>query len=152
MLVLNRRSNMANKTIAMSRIRQIIRLYTQGTSKKKISVLTASSRNTAKKNINQFLQGRLTYADIEGMSDHALDLLFSVEPPPPKDERFEELQLLLPGIEKQMKRKGMNITLQWEQYQAIHPKGYAVAQFYKHYRNFTERTHPAMHIEHKAGD
>jgi hypothetical protein len=46
MLVLNRRSIMANKTIDMSRIRQILRLYTQGTSKKKISVLTASSRNT----------------------------------------------------------------------------------------------------------
>ena len=152
MLVLNRRSIMANKAIAMSRIRQIIRLYTQSTSKKKISVLTASSRNTVKKYINKFIQERLTYEDIEAMSDYALDLLFSVEPPPPKDLRYEELQLLLPGIEKQMKRKGMNITLQWEKYQASHPNCYAVAQFYKHYRNFTERTHPAMHIEHKAGD
>ena len=116
MLVLNRRSIMANKTIDMSRIRQIIRLYTQGTSKKKISVLTASSRNTVTKYISKFIQDRLTYESIEAMSDYALDLLFSVEPPPHKDERYEELQLLLPGIEKQMKRKGMNITLQWEQY------------------------------------
>ena len=30
------------------------------------------------------------------MSDYALDLLFSVEPPPPKDGRYEELMLLLP--------------------------------------------------------
>ncbi len=34
-------SPMANKTILMSRIRQIIRLYTQGQSNKKISELTA---------------------------------------------------------------------------------------------------------------
>ena len=152
MLVLNRQSIMANKTIDMSRIRQIIRLYTQGTSKKKISTLTASSRNTVKKYIGKFIQERLTYEDVEAMSDYALDLLFSVEPPPPKDERYEELQRLLPGIEKQMKRKGMNITLQWEQYQSTHPNGYAAAQFYKHYRNFTGRTHPVMHMEHKAGD
>jgi transposase len=143
---------MANKTIDMSRIRQIIRLYTQGTSKKQISVLTSSSRNTVKKYISKFIQERLTYEGIEGMSDYALDLLFSVEPPPSKDERYEELQLLLPGIEKQMKRKGMNITLQWEQYLVAHPNGYGVAQFYKHYRDFTGRTHPVMHIEHKAGE
>src|SRR5271169_638421 len=140
-------SIMANRTILMSRIRQIIRLYTQGTSKKKISVLTASSRNTVKKYIIKFTQDRLTYDMIEAMSDHALALLFGAEPPLPKDERFEELQLLLPDIEKQMKRKGMNITLQWEQYQAIYPDGYGIAQFYNHYRNFTGRIHPAMHME-----
>src|ERR1017187_8962729 len=100
MLVLNRHSIMANKTIDMSRIRQIIRLYTQGTSKKKISVLTASSRNTVKKYISKFIKERLTYEGIEGMSDYALDLLFSTEPPAPRDERYEELQLLFPGIEK----------------------------------------------------
>jgi hypothetical protein len=71
----------------------------------------------------------LTYEIIEAMSDYALDLLFSVEPPPSKDERYEELQLLLPGIEKQMKRKGMNINLQWEQYLAAHPSGYGVPSF-----------------------
>ena len=143
---------MANRTILMSRIRQIIRLYVQGTSKKQISILTASSRNTVKKYIIKFTGDRLTYEMIETMSDHALELLFGAEPQPPKDERLEELQLLLPDVEKQMKRKGMNLTIQWEQYQANHPGGYGIAQFYKHYRNFTGRIHPAMHMEHKAGD
>ncbi len=152
MLALNQWSIMANRTILMSRIRQIIRLYTQGISKKKISLLTASSRNTVKKYIIKFVRDRLTYDMIEAMNDHSLELLFGAEPPPPKDSRFEELQLLLPEIEKQMKRKGMNITLQWERYRAVHPGGYSVAQFYKHYRIFTGRVHPVMHMEHKAGD
>jgi transposase len=152
MLVFNQRSVMANRTILMSRIRQILRLYVQGSSKKKISVLTASSRNTVKKYIIKFIQDRLTYDMIEAMSDHALALLFGGEPLPPKDERFEQLQLLLPDIEKQLKRKGMTLTLLWEQYLAVHPQGYCIAQFYKHYRDFTGRIHPAMHMEHKAGD
>lgn len=61
---------MANKTIRMSRIRHILRLFVQGKSKKQISELTASSRNTIRKYIHKFIQERITYEDIEQMSDH----------------------------------------------------------------------------------
>ena len=66
---------MANKTILMSRIRQILRLHTQGTSIKKISELTASSRDTVKKYIHKLIQQRLTYDVIAEMNDHDLELL-----------------------------------------------------------------------------
>jgi len=56
---------MANKTILMSRIRQILRLYTQGQSNKKISELTCSSRNTVKKYIHKFIHEHLTYDAIK---------------------------------------------------------------------------------------
>jgi transposase len=143
---------MANKTILMSRIRQILRLYTQGQSNKKISELTCSSRNTVKKYIHKFIHEHLTYDLISAMSDHELDQLFGYTEPAVKDARFEQLQSLLPDMEKQMKRKGMTITLIWEQYRSLHPKGYAITQFYKYYRHFTKRAQPVMHIEHKAGD
>jgi DNA-binding NarL/FixJ family response regulator len=64
---------MANKTILMSRIRQILRLYTQGQSNKKIRELTCSSRNTVKKYIHKFIHEHLTYDLISAMSDHELD-------------------------------------------------------------------------------
>ena len=102
---------MANKTILMTRIRQILRLYTQGKSKKQISQLTTSSRNTVKKYIHKFILEHLTYDVVNEMSDHDLDLLFGYTEPAVKDERFEQLQSLLPDMEKQMKRKGMTITL-----------------------------------------
>ena len=143
---------MANKTILMSRIRQILRLYTQGQSNKKISELTCCSRNTVKKYIHKFIHEHLTYDLISAMSDHELDLLFGYTEPTVKDERFEQLQSLLPGIEKQMKRKGMTITLLWQQYRTIYPHGYAVTQFYKYYRHYAKRVQPVMHLEHKAGD
>src|SRR3954454_13200722 len=143
---------MANKTILMSRIRQILRLYTQGQSNKKISELTASSRNTVKKYIHKFIHEHLTYDTISRMSDHELDLLFGYTEPAVRDKRFEQLQSLLPEMEKQMKRKGMTITLIWEQYRVTYPAGYAITQFYKYYRHFINRAQPVMHIEHKAGD
>jgi len=40
---------MANKKTDMSKLRQMLRLYTQGESKLKISELTGVSRNTLKK-------------------------------------------------------------------------------------------------------
>jgi hypothetical protein len=91
---------MANKTILMSRIRGILRLYTQGQSRKKISELTCSSRNTVKKYIHKFIHEHLTYDAISVMSDHELDLFFGYTEPSVKDKRFEQLQSLLPDMEK----------------------------------------------------
>ncbi|MFI4963504.1 MAG: IS21 family transposase, partial [Legionellales bacterium] len=136
----------------MSKIRQIFRLYAQGRSKKQISVLTGCSRNTVKKYLYKFIENRLTYTEIDQMSDHDLEQLFCPEGLPKQDERFEQLQRLLPEIEKQMKRKGVTIGMIWQQYRDQHPDGYAVAQFYRHYRDFIKCGKPVMHMEHKAGD
>jgi hypothetical protein len=152
MLEVKTTSAMANKTILMSRIRQILRLYTQGASKKKISELTASSRNTVKKYIQKFHKERLTFEQMGEMTDHDLEQLFGYTEPVVKDDRFEQLQALLPDMEKQLKRKGMTILLLFEQYKKDYPGGYAITQFYKYFRYYVKRAQPVMHLEHKAGD
>lgn len=144
--------HMANKTILMSRIRQILRFHTQGKSKKEISKLTSSSRNTIKKYIHKFIREHLTYEQIAQMTDHQLELLFGQIEPSPKDKRFDELQALLPQVEKRLKQKGMTLQLLWQQYRKDHPAGYNTTQFYKYYREYVRCTRPTMHIEHKAGD
>ena len=136
----------------MSRIRQIIRFYTQGKSKKEISKLTSSSRNTIKKYVHKFIREHLTYEQITHMTDHQLELLFGQVEFAPKDKRFDELQALLPQIEKRLKQKGMTLQLSWQQYKKDYPAGYNTTQFYKYYREYVRRTQPSMHIEHKAGD
>ena len=79
---------MANKTILMSRIRQIFRLHAQGRSKKQISILTGSSRNTVKKYLIKFIEKRLTYRELDQMSDHELEQIFCPSEPAVKEERF----------------------------------------------------------------
>ena len=145
-------SAMANKTILMSSIRQILRLYTEGTSKKKISELTGSSRNTVKKYIQKFHREHLTFKQIREMTDHDLEQLFGSVAPVIKDVRFEELQALLPQMEKQLKRKGMTILLLFDAYKKQCPNGYGITQFYKYFRYHLKRVQPSMHLEHKAGD
>src|SRR5580693_3917058 len=94
---LNSNSKMANKIILMTKLRQILRLFAQGESKRKISERTGISRNTLKKYILEYLEKRLTIEVINEMSDHALEAVFGTMVEPVKDSRYEELQLLLPN-------------------------------------------------------
>ncbi len=144
---------MANKTILMIKIRQIFRFYTQGKSKREISALTATSRNTVRKYIAQFLRQNLTSDALALMSDQQVAEVFGqVEAPKPDPPRFERLQQLLPDIDKQLKKKGATLTRIWRQYKVDDPDGYEHTQFYRYFKAYTNRVKPVMHIEHKAGD
>jgi transposase len=143
---------MANKTIQMSKVRQILKLYTQGQSKNQISLLTGASRNTIKKYLRKFAREQLTFEIVNAMTDHELNSLFGAVEEVKPDNRYVALVKLLPDIEKQMKRKGMTLQKVWEQYRAQQPDGYAITQFYKYYKRYNKSANPAMHMEHKAGD
>ncbi|MDE1190945.1 MAG: hypothetical protein PW786_02240 [Arachidicoccus sp.] len=59
--------------------------------------MTATSRNTVKKYIERFRELRLTLTDINSMDDYGLSQLFTPqEQAPPADERYLDLQSLLP--------------------------------------------------------
>lgn len=143
---------MANKTILMSSIRLLLRLYAQGKGKKQISALTGIARNTVKKYLHRFSALKLTYADIDALSDQQLDQLLTPPAPPVKDERYEQLQQLLPQIEKGLKRKGMTRLGLWQAYRGEQPDGYGYSRFNEHLRIYMGRSHPVMHLEHKAGE
>jgi transposase len=143
---------MANKAILMSKIRQILRLYVQGTGKKQISAITGVARNTIKKYLQKFISLKITYADIEAMDDHQLDTLFTPQQQAPVDDRYEQMQQLLPEITKQLKRKGVTRIQLWEAYVQQYPDGYGRSRFNKFIQDYAGRTNPVMHIEHKAGD
>src|SRR5690349_15301800 len=125
---------MANKTILMSRIRQLLRLYAQGKGKKQISMLTGIARNTVKKYLQLFTTLKLTYADVDALSDYELDQLFTPPPPTTKDERYEQLQQLLPCIEKQLKHKGVTRLQLWKAYRQQYADGYGYSRFNEHLR------------------
>ncbi|MGC4034585.1 MAG: IS21 family transposase [Chitinophagaceae bacterium] len=136
----------------MSKIRQILRLFTQGTSKKQISIQTAIARNTVKKYISKFLKLRLTGEDISKMNDQQLDEIFGAPGIVPKSSRYNEFQKLLPSIEKELKRKGVTLAAVWKQYIEAHPDGYRQTSFFEYYRKYVNKGQSVMHINHKAGD
>ncbi len=125
---------MANKTIHMTKVRQILRLHSEGSGSKEIYRLTGVSRNTVKRYIQQFTIEELIIPDVDLLSDYELDMRFAKLTDIRADPRLEHLQTLLPAIEKRLKRPGMTLTKSWEQYQTEHLPGYGHTQFYRHYR------------------
>ena len=67
---------MANNQIEMRKIKKIFKLYTEGVSKRKISLQLHLSRNTVTKYISFLKHYKLTYEEIMAMSIEELHRLF----------------------------------------------------------------------------
>ena len=143
---------MANKKTDMSKLRQMLRLHSQGESKLKISRLTGVSRNTLKKYLKIYARLHLNAGLLEGKSDHELDHLFGENLLPEPNEKYKTLEPYFPKMEKELKKRGMTRQILWERYITDHPDGYKPSQFKYHYQMWLRRSNPVMHIEHVAGD
>jgi transposase len=140
-----------NKT-PMSKIRQALRLYTQGKSKMFIKEHTGLSRNTVKKYINLFIESKQSFGEVNKLTDRDLDELFGNSPKIEPPEKLKQLIECFPAISKELKRKGVTLEIVWNGYYQTHEEGYRFTQFCKHYNNWKRQVNPVMHIEHKVGD
>lgn len=145
---------MANKAISMSKIRQILRLHSQGKSNLAIYRLTGVSRNTLKKYIKDYKTLNLNMVEIEELSDYDLNELFTQFKP--NQEKLSDKARLLyaqfPEIDKQLRKKGITLQMMWEAYYQKHPDGLKSSQFGYHYALWKQQVNPVMHMDHKAGD
>jgi len=143
---------MANSTISMSKIRQILRMYSQGRSKLWIAEQTGVSRNTAKKYMATFDASGLTFEQINSLNDKELDDFFGTVKQQPPQDRLLNLQRCFPQIDKELKRTGVTRHMLWEAYKREFPEGFAYTQFCFHLTKWKARVNPVMHQDHKAGD
>jgi transposase len=143
---------MANKTISMIKIRQILRLHTQGHSKLKIAMQTGVARNTLKKYLAAFTASGLSFEQINVLSDKDLEDMFVKPEDKPLNEKLQTLFSLFPGIDKELKKKGVTRQMLWQQYRQGNPNGLGLSQFKQYYAQWKAQVNPTMHMEHKAGD
>ena len=142
---------MSNHLTHMKKVRLIIRLYTEGVSKKTISEKSGCSRNTVKKYIRQFIALEMAFEELNKLNNTSLEELFKSEGPP-SNEKLETLRGYFPEMEKALKRKGVTREHQWQKYISEHPDGYRLSMFKVHYNRWRKQSTGVMHIEHKAGD
>jgi len=145
---------MANKSISMSKIRQILRLHSQGESNLEIYRLTSVSRNTLKKYIRDYKLLNLDPSEIEKLSDQDLDDLFAQFKPHRlhMSDKGRQLFALFPEIDKQLRKKGVTLHMMWQQYHAQYPDGLKTSMFGYYYNTWKRQVNPVMHFDHKAGD
>ena len=144
--------SMANKLIAMSKLRQVLKLHCQGQNKLQVSTLTGLSRNTVKKYLQIFGGLKTTWEDVSRLTDKDLDELFNQEPEPFMDQRLLPLHDFLKSQEKRLKQRGVTVVRLWEEYHGKFPDGFKMTSFYRHFNLWRRRSAPSMHMEHKAGD
>ena len=113
----------------MTKIRSILRLYTQGVSKKTISEKAGATRNTVKKYIRHYIAMNIPLEELDQMSDTELEQLFSIKEQNEPQKRMNDLLDIFPEIEKALKRKGVTKESVWRKYFEAHPDGYRETQF-----------------------
>ena len=102
---------MANKSISMSKVRQIIKLYAQHMGKKKIGERLGMSKHTVKLYTDQFQALKILKEDLLKLSDFELNELFH----PPKEtlinnqlkQLYDFFPAMISGISKQLVAPGV---------------------------------------------
>lgn len=143
---------MANNLISMSKLRNILKMYSDGHSKKHIAQLHATSRNTVRRHIKRFEDLSISPEELSRFSDQELEALFRQDEPVVPQTKLSQLHKFFEHAEKQLKRRGMTLLKLWQQYTESYPQGYKQTSFYHHYSLWKKRSHPSMHMSHKAGD
>jgi transposase len=143
---------MANKSISMSKVRQVIKLHSQGIGKKKIGLRLGMSKNTVKLYVELIYQLKKTNNELCALTDFELNKLFH----PPEEiflnARVKQLYDFFPIMEKNLRRRGMTVSRQYKDFKAAHPECLAETSFYFYYNRWRKKVSPTMHIEHKVGD
>ena len=145
---------MSGKPIEMSKLRKVIRLYTQGKSKSFISSYLSLSRNTVKKYLKRFTELKLSIDIIDEMDDVKLDELFVKYTLDKISPELTALHSFFPYAEKQLKKVGVTKQLLWEEYKGRFPDGVQSTQFSVHFNKWLQHNtlKPLMRMTHKAGD
>jgi hypothetical protein len=115
---------MANKTTSMSKVRQIIKLYTQQMGKKKIGERLGMSKHTVKHYVDFFRSLKIPKEELFKLSDFDLNKLFH----PPKEtllnDQLKQLYDFFPVMAIQLRRRGMTVKKQFLEYKALYPQSY----------------------------
>jgi transposase len=136
----------------MLNIRHILRLYTQNQTMSEIMVQTGIHRPILQKIIADFKTNKLSFTEINELSDKDLEELFKNPLENQHSEKLKILYGLFPEIDGELKRKGVTKGLLWEEYKKKHPDGAGRSAFLFHFSQWKARKTPSMRQQHKAGD
>ncbi len=146
---------MANKTIEMYKIRQLIRLSLEGRGSKYISASIGISRNTVKKYLALLRGSGYDSTQLSAISDEQLLSLLGVAQRPQwsPSERSKALEPLLADYVRQLRKdRGVTKWMLYEQYKQLHPNGYKSSRFMDYLNIYMGKIRPSLRVIHKAGD
>lgn len=151
-LLLRNGEQMANKPIAMSKLKILIRLYSESASKSKIARSTGLSRNTVKSYLRKIKSLSLSRVDLANLSEQDLYKLLQQQVTQPSSDRLADLYGFFRYMEKELQKPGVTRKHLWQEYIEQFPQGYQPSQFNEHFVRWRGTEKPSFKIDHKAGD
>lgn len=142
---------MAGIVIVMSKIKQLLQLYKDGVSNRRIASIIGINRETVGVYIKKLKLQNFDIDALLSLDDPALEKKFTAGSPAYNDTRFEVLKGKLSYFEKELSRTGVTRHLLWQEYIGEHPAGYRYSQFCFHLSQLQVARHPSAVLEHRAG-
>lgn len=138
------------KRLPMRKIRDVLRLSAEGLSTRQIAASLAIGRTTLRGYLDRATELGLSWPLPPEMSDTDLEhRLF--------DRAYKNTQRIAAqpdwaGIHRELRRKGVTLSLLWEEYRTDHPEGYGYSRFCELYTRWEGKLSPVMRQRHPAGE
>lgn len=142
---------MAGKTINMSKLKQIIRLRSDGIALQTIAKAVDISRNTVKKYIRLIEVRGLQSAQLLQMPDNELEALLA-DPEPGDEQRLATLSTLFPYMEKELQRTGVTRWILWGEYKQKYADGFSYSRFCDHFKQYKFSSNGSLRFEYIPGE
>lgn len=138
------------KRLSMRKIREALRLRSEGFSARQIAKSLSLGRATISDYIRRVDVEGLTWPLPNALSDADLErLLF---PRTAGDLRGVFPQPDWSYIHTELRRKGVTLSLLWEEYRGVHPDGYGYSRYCELYTRWEGKLSPVMRQRHPAGE
>jgi transposase len=138
------------KRLPMRKIRDVLRLSAEGVSTRQIAASLAIGRTTLRGCLERARDADLAWPLPPEMSD--TDLERRIFPRTARDVSSRATQPDWAHIHRELRRKGVTLSLLWEEYRADHPEGYGYSRFCELYTRWEGKLSPVMRQRHPAGE
>ena len=134
----------------MRKIREALRLRSDGFSGRRV----AQSLSVARATISEYFRR----ADVEGLSWPLPDALSDADleqrlfPYSPGETRGSVPQPDWAYVHAELRRKGVTLSLLWEEYRGVYPDGYGYSRYCELYTRWEGKLSPVMRQRHPAGE
>jgi transposase len=134
----------------MRKIKEVLRLKAEGMSNRRIAQSCGVSRPTVAEYLNRASQAGLRWPLPNELNDATLEHQLFPDPPTPaqRDQTCPDWLY----TNQELKRKHVTLFLLWEEYRALHPKGYQYSWFCERYRQWSGTLDRVMRQDHRAGE
>ena len=138
------------KRLSMRKIRDALRLQAGGLSTRKIAASLGLGQSTASEYLGRARAAGLGWPLPEGLTDADLE-----------QRLYPRTCGTAPGIfpqpdwaylHRELRRKGVTLSLLWEEYRSVHSDGYGYSRFCELYSRWEGRLSPVMRQRHVAGE